>query len=194
MSSTSTHEITQLLRAWEGGDKASLDKLIPMVYKELHRLAHRYMAEQAPGHTLQTTALINELYVRLAKTREANWQDRAHFFAVCARAMRQILTDFARSRRYIKRGGGAPHLSLDEAPALTGEVPVDLAALDDSLNTLAKVDPRASQVVEMRFFGGLTVEETAEVLKVSVETVTRDWRAAKAWLLRELTGEKHVRS
>jgi RNA polymerase sigma factor (TIGR02999 family) len=190
----STHEITHLLCAWENGDKSALDKLIPMVYKELHRLAHRYMAEQAPGHALQTTALINEVYVRLAKARKVNWQDRAHFFAVCARAMRQILTDFARSRRNIKRGGGARHLSLDEVPALSGGVRVDLAALDDSLKALAQVDPRASQVVEMRFFGGLTVEETAEVLKVSVETVTRDWRAAKAWLLCELTGERHVRS
>ncbi len=189
-----SHEITQLLRAWEGGDKAALDKLIPLVYEELHRLAHRYMAQQAPDHALQTTALIHEVYVRLVNARDVNFQDRAHFFAVCARAMRQILTDFARSRRYLKRGGGAVHVSLDETPALSQELPVDLAALDESLNALAKIDLRASQVVEMRFFGGLSVEETAEVLKISVETVTRDWRAAKAWLLRELTRERNVRS
>jgi RNA polymerase sigma factor (TIGR02999 family) len=187
-------QVTQLLRAWESGDKGALDKLIPFVYEELHALAHRYMARQAPGHALQTTALINEVYVRLANTREVNWQDRAHFFAVCARAMRQILTDFARSRRYIKRGGDAPHVSLDEGLAVSRQLPTDLVALDDALKGLAQVDPRASQVVELRFFGGLSVEETAEVLKVSAETVTRDWRVAKARLLRDLTRANHVRS
>ena len=183
-------QITQLLRAWESGDKGALDKLIPFVYEELHGLAHRYMARQTPGHALQTTALINEVYVRLANTREVNWQDRAHFFAVCARAMRQILTDFARSRRYIKRGGDAPHVSLDEALMVSRQLPTDLVALDDALNELAKFDPRASQVVELRFFGGLSAEEAAKVLEISTETVTRDWRTAKAWLLRELSGVK----
>ncbi len=180
------NQVTQLLRAWGSGDKGALDKLTQLVYKELHELAHRFMSRESPGHPLQTTALINETYVRLVNLREVSWQDRAHFFAICARLMRRILTDFARSRRYAKRGGDAPHMSLDEAPTISRGLPKDLVALDDALNDLAKVDSRASQVVELRFFGGLSAEEAAEVLKVSPETITRDWRMAKAWLAREL--------
>lgn len=194
MPAASSHKITQLLRAWGEGDESALRELTPLVHKELHRLAHSYMARQAPGHALQTTALINEAYLRLVKLREVSWQDRAHFFAVCARMMRQILTDFARSRRYIKRGGDVPHVSLDETPTVSRQLPADLVALDDALKALSSVDARKGQVVELRFFGGLTVEETAEVLKISPETVTRDWRMAKSWLKRELAGEKHVRS
>ena len=190
MTPLSSHDITQLLRAWASGDEGAVEKLTPLVYEELHRLAHRYMTREAPGHTLQTTALINEVYLRLVNLREVSWQDRAHFFAVCARLMRHILTDFARSRRYMKRGANAPHVSLDEALTVSGDLPTDLLALDDALNGLAKVDPRASQVVELRFFGGLSAAEAAEVLKISNETITRDWRMAKAWLLRELSGEK----
>ncbi len=180
------NQVTQLLRAWGSGDKGALDKLTQLVYKELHELAHRFMSRESPGHPLQTTALINETYVRLVNLREVSWQDRAHFFAICARLMRRILTDFARSRRYAKRGGDAPHMSLDEAPTISRQMPQDLVALDDALNDLAKVDSRASQVVELRFFGGVSAEEAAEVLKVSPETITRDWRMAKAWLAREL--------
>jgi RNA polymerase sigma factor (TIGR02999 family) len=187
---TSGHQITGLLRAWSAGDESALEKLTPLVYEKLHEAARAYMAREAPGHTLQTTALINEVYVRLVNLREVEWQDRAHFFAVCARMMRRILTDFARSRRYIKRGAEAPHVPLDEALTVSQELPKDLVALDEALNSLAKVDPRASQVVELRFFGGLSAEETAEVLKISPETVTRGWRMEKAWLLRELSGEK----
>jgi RNA polymerase sigma-70 factor (ECF subfamily) len=179
--------ITQLLRAWEGGDKSALDKLVPLVYGELHALAHRYMARQAPGHALQTTALINEVYVRLVNTREVNLKDRSHFFAVCARAMRQILTDFARSRRYLKRGGDSPHVSLDEVLSVSPRLPTDLVALDDALKELSRIDPRAGQTVELRFYGGLSAQEAAEVLDISEETVTRDWRMAKAWLRRELS-------
>ena len=190
MTRLSSNDITRLLRAWASGDEGAVEKLTPLVYDELHRLAHRYMTREAPGHTLQTTALINEVYLRLVNLREVSWQDRAHFFAVCARLMRHILTDFARSRRYIKRGANAPHVSLDEALTVSRELPTDLLALDDALKDLANVDLRASQLVELRFFGGLSAEETAEVLKISTETVTRDWRMAKSWLLRELSGEK----
>jgi RNA polymerase sigma factor (TIGR02999 family) len=185
---TSGDQITELLRAWSGGDESALEKLTPLVYKKLHEAARAYMAREAPGHTLQTTALINEVYVRLVNLREVDWKDRAHFFAVCARMMRRILTDFARSRRYMKRGAEAPHVSLDDALTVSQELPKDLVALDEALKGLAKFDPRASQVVELRFFGGLSAEEAAEVLKISTETITRDWRMAKAWLLRELSG------
>jgi RNA polymerase sigma factor (TIGR02999 family) len=188
---TPDHQITQLLHAWSSGDESALEKLTPLVYEKLYEAARAHMAREAPGHTLQATALINEVYVRLVSLREVNWQDRAHFFAVCSRMMRRILTDFARSRRYIKRGAEAPHVSLDDALTVSQELPRGLVALDEALDSFAKVDPRASQVVELRFFGGLSAEEAAEVLKVSPETVTRDWRMAKAWLLRELTGERH---
>ncbi len=187
---SSGRQITELLRAWSRGDEQALEELTPLVYRKLHEVAGAYMGRESPGHTLQTTALINEVYVRLVNLREVNWQDRAHFFAVCAQMMRRILTDFARSRRYVKRGADAPHVSLDEALTVSRDLPKDIIALDLALNALAKFDPRASQVVELRFFGGLTLEETAEVLKVSAETVTRDWRMAKSWLLRELSGDR----
>jgi len=183
------HEITQLLQAWRQGDERALEKLTPQVYRELHLAAKRCMAREREGHTLQTTALINELYLRLSDLKVIDWQDRAHFFALCARQMRRILTDQARARQSHKRGGGVEPVLFDEALMVIPERSTDLVAVDEALNRLAKVDERKSQVVEMRFFGGLSVEETAEVLKVSPETVMRDWRLAKAWLLRELSGD-----
>jgi RNA polymerase sigma factor (TIGR02999 family) len=185
------NDITALLQAWSGGDQAALDKLAPLVYEELRRTAHRYMVREQTGHTLQTTALVNEVYLRLVKARDVSWQNRAHFFAICARMMRRILTDFARSRRYKKRGGNATRVALDETLLEGQESPADIAALDDALKALADFDERKSRVVELRFFGGLSVEETAEVLRVSVETVHRDWKLSKAWLLRELSRETH---
>jgi len=190
MTEVPKHEITELLQAWRQGDEHALEKLTPQVYRELHRAARGCMARERGGHTLQTTALINELYLRLFDLKLIDWQNRAHFFALCARQMRRILTDQARARQSHKRGGGAQPVSLDVAPAVAPEASVDLVAVDDALNRLAKEDERKSQVVEMRFFGGLSVEETAEVLKVSPETVMRDWKLAKAWLLRDLSGEK----
>ena len=183
-------DITVLLQAWRQGDEKALEQLTPQVYRELHRAAKRCMARENDGHTLQATALINELYLRLADLKLVDWQNRAHFFALCARQMRRILTDQARARQSHKRGHGAEPVSLDAVPVLAPQMSSDLVAVDDALNLLAKVDERKSQVVEMRFFGGLSVEETAEVLKVSPETVMRDWKLAKAWLLRELSGEK----
>jgi RNA polymerase sigma-70 factor (ECF subfamily) len=184
-------DISTLLRAWSDGDRSALEKLTPIVYDELHRLAGRYMRRERPGHSLQTTALVHEAYMRLVDYKRMQWQDRAHFFAVSAQLMRRILVERAR-RRNLKRGGGAPHVTLDEAALAGGNRAVDpggnLVALDDALNALARLDPRKVQVVEMRFFGGLTLEETAEVLKVSAITVRRDLRTAKAWLFRELTG------
>lgn len=185
-----THEITQLLRAWTGGEQEALAKLTPLVYAELHRTAHRYMARERPDHTLQTSALVNEVYLRLVDAQEVSWQDRAHFFGVCARLMRRVLTDFARSKGYLKRGGGSPHVALDEALVVSPEPRADLVALDEALNALAAIDLRKSRVVELRFFGGLSVDETAEVLKVSPETVKRDWRLARMWLLREIGAER----
>lgn len=190
MPGPSTHEVTALLQAWSAGDEAALEKLAPLVYEELRRTAHRYMAREQTGHTLQTTALVNEVYLRLVKVSEVNWQNRVHFFAVCARMMRRILTDFARSRRYLKRGGKAAHVPFDEALFAGHQEPADIVALDDALKALAGFDERKSQVVELRFFGGLSVEETAEVLRVSAETVLRDWNLSKAWLLHELSREK----
>jgi RNA polymerase sigma-70 factor, ECF subfamily len=184
------HEITQLLQAWRQGDERALEKLTPQVYRELHLAAKRCMARERDGHSLQTTALINELYLRLSDLKLIDWQNRTHFFALCARQMRRILTDQARARQSHKRGGGVEPVLFDEALMVAPETSTDLVAVDDALNRLAKVDERKSQVVEMRFFGGLSVEETAEVLKVSPDTVMRDWRLAKAWLLRELSGEK----
>jgi RNA polymerase sigma-70 factor (ECF subfamily) len=182
-----THDVTHLLKAWSTGDERALVKLTPLVYDQLHRIAQRCMAGERPGHTLQTTALVNEVYLQLVDCQKIDWKDRAHFFAVSAQLMRRILVDFARSRGYQKRGGGAPHLSLDEAPSVSNEPDANLVALDDALIALAAVDGRKSKVVELRFFGGLSIEETAEVLRVSVETVVRDWRLAKVWLLRELS-------
>ena len=189
MSGPPTHGITQLLQAWGNGDEQALEKLTPLVYEELHKAAHRYMARQAPDHTLQTTALVNEVYLRLVDVRELTWQNRAHFLAVCAKLMRRILIDFARSRGAWKRGGEAQAIAFDEDLIVSQEPRADLLALDDALNHLGALDLRKSQVVELRFFGGLTVDETAEVLKVSPDTVLRDWRLAKDWLVRELSRE-----
>ena len=186
-------QLAQLLQSWSQGDQGALDKLVPLVYDvydDLRRLAHRYMTDERPGHTLQTTALVNEAYLRLAGSAQANREDRIHFFAACSRAMRQILVDWARSRQVLKRGGEAPHLELQEALTVAGEPGAELVAIDYALNALAAIDARKSWVVELRFFGGLNVQETAEVLKVSVETVQRDWKLAKSWLRRELRKEQ----
>jgi len=183
-------EVTQLLRAWGQGDEDALRQLMPLVHAELHRLAHHYMSQEKPGHLLQTTALMNEVYLRLVDIAQVRWQDRAHFFAIAARMMRRILVDFARSRNYQKRGGAAVHVSFDEALVVSQEQDAEILAIDQALVALAEVDARKSQVVELRFFGGLSVEDTAEVLKVSPETVKRDWRFAKAWLYRVLSKEK----
>lgn len=179
-------DVSTLLRAWSDGDQGALDRLTPIVYDELRRLARRYMRGERPGHSLQTTALVNEAYLRLVDYERMQWQNRAHFFAVSAQLMRRILVERAR-RHNLKRGGGLQHVSLDEAAAVGGNRGTDLVALDDAMNALARIDARKVQVVEMRFFGGLSVEETAEVLKVSPVTVMRDWSTAKAWLYRELT-------
>jgi RNA polymerase sigma factor (TIGR02999 family) len=185
-----SHQITRLLVDWRNGDQAALEQLIPLVHDELRRVARRHMAHERAGHTLQATALVNEAYVRLIDVRQVNWQDRAHFFAMSSRLMRRILVDFARSKGYQKRGGGAQKVSLDEALIVSAEPGQDLVALDEALTALAAFDARKAQVVEMRFFGGLSVEETAEALKVSVDTVMRDWKLAKAWLLRELKEDR----
>jgi len=181
-------EVGELLRAWSDGETSALEKLTPIVYDELHRLARRYMKGERPDHSLQTTALVNEAYMRLVDYTRMQWQDRAHFFAVSAQVMRRILIEHAR-RHNLKRGGGVPHVSLEEVASVGGNRAGDLIALDDAMNTLARLDPRKAQVVEMRFFGGLNVDETADVLKVSAATVMRDWTFAKAWLYRELVGE-----
>lgn len=187
MESFSPQEVTVLLQCWRRGEQSALDKLIPLVYEELRRLAHRYMGRENPGHILQTTALVDEAYLRMAGSQPSDWQNRAHFFAISAQLMRQILVDFARAAHSQKRGGDIPPVSLDEALVLTNERESNLVAIDDALKILAEVDPRKSKVVELRYFGGLSVEETAEVLKVSTDTVKRDWRLAKAWLLREIS-------
>ena len=179
--------VTQLLVAWTHGEQAALDQLVPLVHAELQRLAHRHMARERPGHTLQTTGLVNEVYLRLVDVKQVRWQDRVHFFAVSSQLMRRILVDFARSRRYLKRGGGAQKVTFDEALIPSPKRGQDLVLLDDALNALERVDARKSRVVELRFFGGLSVEETAEVLKVSQETILRDWKLAKAWLTREMS-------
>jgi RNA polymerase sigma-70 factor (ECF subfamily) len=187
MTLSQLQEVTKLLRAWGSGDEQALEKLTPLVYRRLRQVAHRYLVGERSGHVLQTSALVNEAYLRLFDCRELSWQDRAHFFAVCAQLMRRILIDVARSTRYQKRGGGTPHVSLDEALGVGQHTRAEVEALNRALEALARVDPRKSRVVAFRFFGGLSVEETAEVLKVSKETVARDWRLAKAWLLRELS-------
>ena len=187
MTDVPPHDVTQLLRAWSEGDEQALGTLIPLVHKELHRLARYYMAGESPGHTLQTTALVNEAYLRLVDVKKVSWQNRAYFFGVSANLMRRILVDLARSRHSLKRGGDANALSLDEALIVSPERGEDVVALDDTLKVLASIDPRRSRVVELRFFGGLSVDEIAEVLKVSPETVMHDWKLAKAWLLRELS-------
>jgi RNA polymerase sigma-70 factor, ECF subfamily len=188
----SSQEITQWLVAWSNGDSAALDQLIPFVYEELRRLAKRYMRQERGrerhGVTLQTTALVNEAYLRLIDARNVQWENRAHFYAISAQLMRRILVDYARSRNRAKRGGAAQRVSLEDATDFSAERAPDLVALDDALDALAKIDERKSRVVELRFFGGLSVEETAHVLEVSPETVLRDWRLAKSWLLHELDG------
>ena len=186
MQNAPPDDVTTLLRAWGEGDQSALDALTPIVYKELSRLAQGYMKRERVGHSLQATALVNEAYIRLVDYKRMQWQNRAHFFAVSAQLMRRILVEHAR-RRNLKRGRGVQHIALDETMLLGSDRATDLAALDDALNALAGLDPRKAHIVEMRFFGGLSVEETAEVLKVSSVTVMRDWSTAKAWLYRELT-------
>ena len=186
MMTLSSDNLTDLLREWRDGDKAALDKLTPLVYDELRRIAHRYVRRERNGHTLQTTALVNEAYMRLAGERKIEWENRAHFFAVTARVMRHILTDYARRRSYAKRGGEAHQVPLAEAYVMSQERAAELVILDEALAELAKLDPRKGRVVELRYFGGLSLEETAEVLEVSLMTVRRDWRAAKAWLFRSM--------
>jgi RNA polymerase sigma factor (TIGR02999 family) len=187
MPPDSSPEITQLLLAWNDGDQTALDKLVPLIHAELHRLAERYMARESPGHTLQTTALVNEAYIRLIDQRKVRWRNRAHFFGIAAQLMRRILVDVARARHYIKRGGEARRVALDEVAIISQERDADLVALDDALASLAVIDARKARVVELRFFGGMSAVETAEVLQISTDTVTRDWNAAKAWLYRELS-------
>ena len=180
-------EITELLISWGNGDHAALDQLIPLVFADLKEIAHRRLRSERQGHTLQTTALVNEVYLKLVNEREMQWQNRAHFFAVAARLIRNILVDYARTKNYAKRGGGAVHVTLDEAVMMADERATDVLTLDEALQALAAVDERKCKVAELRFFAGLSVEETAEVLKISPETVTRDWRMAKAWLRKELS-------
>jgi RNA polymerase sigma factor (TIGR02999 family) len=182
----SVHEVTLLLQDWRRGDRAALDKLVPLVYEELHRLAHRYMARERGDHSLQTTALVNEAYLRLIHAKQVDWQDRAHFFAVSANLMRRILVEFARSRRSGKRGGDVRKESLDESAVCPQRPDRDFIAINDALEVLAEADPRKAQVVELRFFGGLSVEETAQVIGVSCTTVMREWNQAKVWLFCEL--------
>ena len=187
MTTTLPQGVTQLLVAWSNGNESALDQLIPLVYQELRRLAHRYMRHEQPGHGLQTTALVHEAYLRLTAGERVDWRDRNHFFAVSARVMRRILIDIANSRTQQKHGGGAQLLALEEALTLAEERDANLLALNDALETLATLDPRKAQVIELRYFIGLSVEDTAAVLKVSPDTVMRDWRLAKMWLLREIS-------
>jgi RNA polymerase sigma factor (TIGR02999 family) len=184
---TKQHEITQLLAEWSDGNQSALDELYPLVYDELHRLARRYMSRERQDHTLQTTALINEAYVRLVDQRNVHWANRSHFFAISAQIMRRILIDHARRHAYAKRGGGAQQVSLDEAATVTRSAGAELIRLDEALKSLAEMDPRRSQVVELRYFGGLNNEEIAGVLNISENTVTRDWNMARAWLHQQLT-------
>ena len=189
MADAQPHDITRLLRMWNSGNAQALDGLTPLVYRELHRLAVRYMGRERPDHTLQATGLVNEVFVRLIDWRNVQWQNRSHFFGVSAQVMRRILVDYARSRLYAKRGGNAKAIPLDEIPAALDNNLTDLLAVDMALTRLAALDPRTAQVVELRYFGGLSVEETAEALKVSPITVIRSWNFAKVWLLRELYGD-----
>jgi RNA polymerase sigma factor (TIGR02999 family) len=186
MDMPSSQEVTQLLVAWSNGDQSALERLTPLVYRELHRLAKGYMHRERPGHLLQTTALVNEAYMRLIDWKDVRWKDRAHFFGVAAQLMRRILVDFARARHQDKRGGAMRQVSFDEAWAVSVEQTAELIALDEALDQLAAIDPRRSRMVELRFFGGLSEEETAEALQVSPRTVRREWSLARAWLRREL--------
>jgi RNA polymerase sigma factor (TIGR02999 family) len=192
MRKSDSVEVTRLLLAWGAGDEVALEQLVPVVYRELRGIARRYMAAERPDHTLQASALVNEAYLKLVDVRQMQWQNRAQFFGVCAQLMRRILVDFARRQRYLKRGGGARPVTFEENMVLPETQTTNLPALDDALNALATIAPRKVRVVELRFFAGLSVEETAEVLKVSPDTVVRDWRMAKVWLHRELrnNGEK----
>ncbi len=192
MSELSDQDVTHLLIQWSKGDSAALEALVPLVYDELRRLAQLYLSREKPGHTLSSTALVHEAYLRLVKQKDVTWQNRAHFFGVAARMMRRILVDHARRQRYAKRGGGALTLSLDEALAPAPQREVSLVALDDALDTLAKLDERQSRMVELRFFGGLSIEETSEVLGVSAPTVKREWASARAWLFREISGSPNA--
>ena len=187
MDSPAAHEVTELLIAWGDGDQAARDQLMPVVYEELHRLARRYMRRESPGHTLQTSALVNEAFLRLVDQRNVHWQSRAHFFAIAAQMMRRILVDYARNRGSGKRGGGEPALSLDESLIVSEERSAEVVAVHEALEQLAKFDARKSQIVELRFFGGLSIDETAEVLGVSPGTIMADWTVAKAWLRREIS-------
>ena len=180
--------ITQLLLDWSDGNRTALEHLTPMVYGELHRLAHHYMNRERAGHTLQTSALVNEAFVRLVDQRNVKWNNRAHFFAIAAQMMRRILVDYARSHLYAKRGGGAVHVSLDNAQLISNEPTAEVTALDEALTKLESIDPQQARVVELRFFGGLTIKETAEVMRISVDMVKREWSTAKAWLYREMAG------
>jgi len=179
-------DVTQLLKDWSGGDEAAVDKLMPLVHEELRRLAHQYMRREKPGHTLQTSALVNEAYVRLVDQSKIQWESRAHFFGIAARLMRQILVDQARRKNFAKRGGGAIRVSLDSATAIAQEQSANVMALDEALKTLEQTDLRKSQIVELRFFGGMSIEETAEALKISPGTVMREWTFARAWLRKEM--------
>jgi len=187
MQNASSHEISGLLRSWGEGDSSALDALVPLVYDELHQLAHHYMRQESRGHILQTTAVIHEVFLRLVRSKSVDWEDRAHFFGICARLMRQILVDFARRERAQKRGGDVVLVGLEDAPEISAEHDTDLIALDEALTSLTRLDERRGMIVELRFFGGLTVDETAEVLRVSPDTVTQDWRLARTWLLKEMS-------
>jgi len=184
--SSSEEEVTALLRRWRDGDEAALNKLTPLVYDELHRLAHKYIRRERPGHTLQTTALVNEAYVRLVDQNSVDWQNRAHFFGVAAQVMRHILVDYARQQTAVKRGGGVERFNLDEGLIVSKESAAELVALDEALKALSNLYPRRSKVVELRYFGGLNNKEASEILNVSETTIERDWRFARAWLFREM--------
>jgi RNA polymerase sigma-70 factor, ECF subfamily len=186
MAESDSRDVTVLLHAWRRGEEHALDKLMPLIYGELRQIAHRFMAREQPGHTLQTTAIVNEAYLRLIDASQIEWKDRAHFFGVSANMMRRVLVEFARSRGREKRGGDIRKVEIDEAVLNLPRQETDLVALDDALNALAKIDSRKAKVIELRFFGGLSLEETAEVLSVSPDTVRRDWRLARAWLIREM--------
>jgi RNA polymerase sigma factor (TIGR02999 family) len=191
MTDRSPGDVTQLLVQWKDGDTAALDRLMPMVYRELRLIAGRFLSHERPGHTLQSTALVHEAYLRLVDQSRIDWQSRAHFFGVAATIIRNILVDHARARHAAKRGGSMPALSLDEAVAIPQKRDVELIAIDDALLTLSQLDPQQSRIVELRFFGGLTIEETAEVLHISASTVKRDWILAKTWIFRALSANKN---
>lgn len=190
MDSPASEEVTRLLLAWSKGERTALDQLMPLINAELHRIAHRHLARERPGHTLQTTALVNEVYLRLVEQKNSSWQNRVQFFAVAAQLMRRILVDYARARCNAKRGGGVVKVELEEAAEVSARRPADLVALDEALISLAAFDQRKSRLVELRFFGGLSIEETAEVLQLSPGTIMREWTLAKAWLQREISKSK----